>query len=106
MSGGVGSAVAQLTRRRGAEVIGITSSAKADMVRAFGVDHVLTREDDPIAVVGQESVDVVVDNVADAGFGTMLRLLRRGAQSLPPGSGSAARSRCPEIAPDPRSPLT
>jgi NADPH:quinone reductase-like Zn-dependent oxidoreductase len=77
-SGGVGSAVVQLAKRRGAEVVGITSAAKRDLVREFGVDCVLTRDDDPVDALGEESVDVVIDNVAGAGFGTMLKVLRRG----------------------------
>lgn len=79
-SGGVGSAVVQLARRRGAEVIAITSDAKREDVRALGAARVLTRNDDLLAVLGQESVDVVVDNVAGPDFATMLKLLRRGGR--------------------------
>ena len=79
-SGGVGSAVVQLAKRRGAEVIGITGAAKRDTVRDIGADRVLTREEDPVAVLGEESVDVIVDNVAGPGFGTMLKLLARGGR--------------------------
>jgi len=85
-SGGVGSAVVQLARRRGAEVVGITSAAKRDWVRGIGADRVLTREDDPLDVLGSESVDVVVDNVAGRGFGTMLKLLRRGGRFVSSGA--------------------
>ncbi|MBD3680178.1 MAG: zinc-binding dehydrogenase [Rhodobacteraceae bacterium] len=76
-SGGVGSAAVQLAKRRGAHVIGITSAAKADAVRAVGVDQVIDRAADPVAVLGEESVDLVVDNVGGPGFGAMLRVLRR-----------------------------
>lgn len=79
-SGGVGSAVVQLAKRRGARVIGITSAAKRDLVRDIGADEVLTRDDDPLASLGQESVDVVIDNVAGPGFGKMLKVLRRGGR--------------------------
>lgn len=79
-SGGVGSAVVQLAKRRGASVIGITSAGKRDMVRDIGVDHVLTREDDLLEVLGKESVDVVIDNVAGANFATMLKVLSRGGR--------------------------
>lgn len=50
------------------------------MVREFGADRVLAREDDPVAVLGAESVDVVVDNVAGASFPAMLEVLRRGGR--------------------------
>lgn len=80
VSGGVGSAVAQLCKRRGAYVIGITSPSKMKQVRGFGVDQCFTRDADLIAELGAESVDVVIDNVAGDGFGTLLRLLRRGGR--------------------------
>jgi len=79
-SGGVGSALIQLLKRRGAEVIAVTSAHKAASIRQVGADHVLVREDDPIASLGIESVDVVIDNVAGAQFGAMLKLLKRGGR--------------------------
>ena len=85
-SGGVGSAVVQLAKRRGATVIGITSAGKRDMVREIGVDRVLTREDDPVEVLGAESVDVLIDNVAGPGFGAMLKVLSRGGRYVSSGA--------------------
>lgn len=79
-SGGVGSATVQLVKRRGAEVIAITSDDKRDVVAQIGADQVLTRKDDLLKVLGSESVDVVIDNVVGSGFGTMLKLLRRGGR--------------------------
>ncbi len=79
-SGGVGSATVQLCKRRGAEVIAITSASKLGQLRDIGADHVITREDDPIAALGEQSVDVVIDNVAGDSFPTMLKLLRRGGR--------------------------
>ena len=58
----------------------LTSSGKAEAVRDLGADRVVTREDDLVAALGAESVDLVVDNVAGAGFPTMLKLLRRGGR--------------------------
>jgi len=77
-SGGVASAVVQLAKRRGANVIAVTSAAKRDSLMEIGADCVLTREDDLLETLGAESVDVVVDNVAGPGFATMLKLLKRG----------------------------
>ena len=85
-SGGVGSAVVQLARRRGAEVIAITSAAKRDDVLALGADAVLVREDDPVDTLGPRSVDVVVDNVAGPSFGAMLELLRPGGRCVTSGA--------------------
>ena len=78
-SGGVGSAVAQLCRRRGAEVIAIAGEAKIDAVRARGVD-VLARDADLLAELGRRSVDVVIDNVAGADFELMPKLLKQGGR--------------------------
>ncbi|WP_306131888.1 alcohol dehydrogenase family protein [Roseivivax marinus] len=85
-SGGVGSAVVQLAKRRGAEVVGITGAAKRDMVRDIGADRVIAREDDLLEALGAESVDVVFDNVAGPGFGTMLKVLRRGGRYVSSGA--------------------
>lgn len=85
-SGGVGSAVVQLAKRRGAEVIGITSATKRDKVRDIGADHVLAREDDVLEALGPQGVDVVVDNVAGPSFGTMLKVLRRGGRYVSSGA--------------------
>ena len=79
-SGGVGSALVQLVKRRGAEVVAITSASKRDDVAEIGADRVFTREDDLLAVLGSESVDIVIDNVGGAGFGTILKLLKRGGR--------------------------
>lgn len=79
-SGGVGSAVIQLAKRRGAHVIAITSAAKRERVAQIGADKVLTREDDLITTLGEGCVDVVIDNVAGEGFGAMLQLLSVGGR--------------------------
>jgi len=79
-SGGVGSAVVQLARRRGAVVSAIAGPAKMEQVRHLGAQRVIARGDDLVATLGAESVDVVVDNVAGDGFGAMLGVLRRGGR--------------------------
>ena len=79
-SGGVGSAALQLAKRRGARVTALTSAAKADAVSDLGADRVVTRGEDLAGVLGAESIDLVVDNVAGDGFPTMLKLLRRGGR--------------------------
>ena len=59
-SGGVGTFAVQLAKAFGAEVTGVSSTAKADLVRAVGADHILdyTRED-PVA--GSQRYDVIID---------------------------------------------
>ena len=79
-SGGVGSAVVQLAKRRGARVTGIAADPKADQVKSIGADEVIDRNDDVVACLGEHSVDVVVDNVAGPAFGGMLNVLKRGGR--------------------------
>lgn len=85
-SGGVGSAVIQLARRRGARVIAITSAEKVAAVRALGCDVVLERSQPAVGVLGESSVDLVVDNVAGPRFGDMPMLLRRGGRYVSSGA--------------------
>ena len=79
-SGGVGSAAVQLAKRRGATVTAIAGASKADQVLAIGADRVIDRHDDMVAILGEESVDLVVDNVAGPHFDSMLKVLRRGGR--------------------------
>ncbi len=85
-SGGVGSATVQLAKRRGARVIAVTSAAKMDQVAALGADQVLDRGGDLLDRLGEEAVDVVVDNVAGDGFPTMLKALKRGGRLVSSGA--------------------
>jgi NADPH:quinone reductase-like Zn-dependent oxidoreductase len=79
-SGGVGSATVQLAKRRGAKVTAIAAKAKMEQVKSFGADQVLDRNDNVVACLGKESVDVVIDNVAGPAFQTMLEALKRGGR--------------------------
>lgn len=85
-SGGVGSATVQLAKRRGARVVAITTASKMGDVRALGADQVLDRGDDLRDMLGDEAVDVVVDNVAGDGFPAMLKVLRRGGRLVSSGA--------------------
>jgi NADPH:quinone reductase-like Zn-dependent oxidoreductase len=79
-SGGVGSAVVQLAKRRGAIVTAIAGEAKMARVRSIGADRVIARGDDIVTALGEEAVDVVVDNVGGPAFGGMLKVLKRGGR--------------------------
>ena len=69
-SGGVGSYVVQLAKTFGAEVTGVASTGKLDLVRSLGADHVVdyTRED---FASGERRYDLVIDL---AGNPTLSRL--------------------------------
>jgi len=79
-SGGVGSAVVQLAKRRGATVTAVAAKAKAKQVLAIGADRVIDRDDDVLACLGKHSVDIVIDNVAGAAFEHLLKTLKRGGR--------------------------
>jgi NADPH:quinone reductase-like Zn-dependent oxidoreductase len=79
-SGGVGSAVVQLAKRRGSTVTAIAGKEKLAQVQSIGADRVIARDDDIVACVGENSVDVIVDNVAGPAFGGMLKVLKRGGK--------------------------
>lgn len=79
-SGGVGSAAVQLAKRRGATVVALCSSAKADEVRTLGADQVVDRNADLVAALGEGSVDVVVDLVGGEQWPAFLDILRRGGR--------------------------
>jgi NADPH:quinone reductase-like Zn-dependent oxidoreductase len=73
-SGGVGSFAVQLAKAFGAEVTGAASTAKVDMVRALGADHVLdySRED---FADGGPCFDVILDLGGNAPLSQLRRAL-------------------------------
>jgi len=79
-SGGVGSAAVQLAKRRGAEVIAIAGTDKAEAVRTLGADRAIPRDADLEAVFGQEYFEAAVDVVGGAQFGSILNVLKRGGR--------------------------
>lgn len=85
-SGGVGSAAVQLAKLRGAIVTAVVSAAKTNQALEIGADRVVVRGTDIADVLGDETVDVVVDNVGGADFESMLRVLRRGGRYVSSGA--------------------
>ena len=75
-SGGVGSAAIQLAKTRGAQVIGITSSSKANKVLSLGADHTIDRKASPVDKLGKNSIDVVIDLVAGKQWPDFLEVLK------------------------------
>ena len=85
-SGGVGSAAVQLAKRRGARVIAISGKEKMAAVSAIGADKVFYRDENIIGIMGEKSIDVVVDNVGGHGFGDALNMIKRGGKYVSSGA--------------------
>lgn len=84
-SGGVGSALIQLAKRRGASVIALSGESKADQVRDVGADAVLPRAPEDLrgaieAATGRTEVDVVADVVGGDLWPQMIDVLCRGGR--------------------------
>ncbi|MFE4452651.1 zinc-binding dehydrogenase [Streptomyces sp. NPDC056796] len=82
-SGGVGVALVQIARARGARVVAISSGSKIDAVREAGAHEVVDRAGDVVAQVraaAPEGIDVALDVVAGSLVGEGLPLLREGGR--------------------------
>lgn len=75
-SGGVGSAAIQLAKARGAYIIAVTSPSKNQQLLDLGVDQVISREANLTEVLGENSVDVVIDLVAGKQWPQLLEVLK------------------------------
>jgi NADPH:quinone reductase-like Zn-dependent oxidoreductase len=89
-SGGVGPFAVQVAKALGAEVTGVCSTDKVDMVRSIGADHVVdyTKED---FTRGSERYDVILDNVASHSLRDTRRVLTPDGLHVP-SSGHAGMS--------------
>ena len=72
-SGGVGSFAVQIAKAFGAEVTGVASTGKVDLVRSLGADHVVDYLLGDDLGAGERGYDVIIDT----GGNRPLRVLRR-----------------------------
>ena len=80
-SGGVGGALVQLAKRRGARVIAMASEAKHTDVAKLGPDRILPRAPEDLrAVLGDERITVVADIVGGPYWPTLIDILERGGR--------------------------
>ena len=74
-SGGVGTYAVQIAKAFGAEVTGVCSSAKADLVASLGADHVIDYTRDDFAD-GSHTYDLVLDIAGNPSLRRLRRALR------------------------------
>lgn len=84
-SGGVGSALVQLAKRRGAVVIAMASEAKHPQIAELNPDAILPRAPDDLAgalkaAIGSQEVDVIADIAGGPYFPTLIEALARGGR--------------------------
>jgi NADPH:quinone reductase-like Zn-dependent oxidoreductase len=84
-AGGVGTALIQLAKARGAKVIAIAGPGKEDRLLEIGADAFVPRDSEDVlaavqAITGEKGADVVVDVVGGAMFGALLKMLSRGGR--------------------------
>jgi NADPH:quinone reductase-like Zn-dependent oxidoreductase len=73
-SGGVGTFAVQIAKAAGAEVTGVSSTAKLDLVRSLGADHVIDYARDDITAGGQR-YDVIIDTGGNRPLSQLRRAL-------------------------------
>lgn len=73
-SGGVGTFAVQLAKAFGAEVTGVCSTTKVDLVRSLGADHVIDYTRDDFAD-GRQRYDVILDIGGNASLSRLRRAL-------------------------------
>lgn len=73
--GSIGSIAVQLAKSSGAEVTGVDSTRKLDMLRAIGADKVIDYTKDDFTRSG-ETYDVIFDTVGKASFSGCMRSLK------------------------------
>ncbi|QYX58562.1 alcohol dehydrogenase family protein [Roseovarius sp. SCSIO 43702] len=80
-SGGVGGALVQLAKRRGARVIAMAGEDKHDAVRALGADRLLPRTPDDLrGALADEKITVVADVVGGPLWPDLIDVLERGGR--------------------------
>ncbi len=80
-SGGVGGALVQLSKLRGARVIALASEAKHADVAALGADRVLPRSPENLrSRLGEDRITVVADVVGGPYWPTLVDILDRGGR--------------------------
>ncbi|HEY2577747.1 MAG TPA: NAD(P)-dependent alcohol dehydrogenase [Streptosporangiaceae bacterium] len=78
-SGGVGTFAVQIAKASGADVTGVSSTAKTDLVRSLGADHVLDYTRDDFAD-GSRRYDLILDTGGNSPLSRLRRALAPGGR--------------------------
>lgn len=92
-SGGVGSALIQLAKRRGATVVAMSGNDNADLLKSLGAEAVIARTDTAQYLatmlqkaIGRATVSVVADVVGGKNFVALLDVIARGGRYVTSGA--------------------
>jgi NADPH:quinone reductase-like Zn-dependent oxidoreductase len=82
--GGIGTFAVQIAKSYGADVTGVCSTSKAELVRSVGADHVIdyTQQD---FTLGDERYDLILDNVLRHSLTELLHALNHDGVLVPNG---------------------
>jgi NADPH:quinone reductase-like Zn-dependent oxidoreductase len=97
-AGGVGTALIQLARIRGARVVAIAGAAKEERLRALGADEFVARESQDVRgeverIIGERGAHVAADVVGGDMFGVLMKLLTRAGRYTTAGAIGGPTSR-------------
>ena len=89
-SGGVGLYAVQIAKSFGAEVTGVCSTAKVDMIRSLGADHVIDYSEEDFTQSGQQ-YDLILVMGGNQSLSQLKRVLRPGGTLVPVGTEAGNR---------------
>lgn len=79
-SGGVGSALVQICKAKGAKVVGVCDPGQEEIVKGYGADDIILRGENYEEKLGAMSVDVVLDMVAGSQWPQLMKVLKKGGR--------------------------
>jgi NADPH:quinone reductase-like Zn-dependent oxidoreductase len=82
--GGIGTFAVQIAKAFGADVTGVCSASKADLVRSLGADHVIDYAQEDFTR-GAERYDFILDNVLNHSLSELVRALSTKGMLVPNG---------------------
>ena len=93
-AGSIGTVAVQLAKSYGAEVTGVDSTKKLDVLRSIGADHVIDYTKEDFTKTG-EKYDVIFDTVGKSPYSASIRSLKTGGCYLLGNPGLSQQFRAP-----------